>query len=209
MNDSKAPASAMGRPPPREIFFAPLQVALEPNDLERVNFAYICSKYGHARQLRDDGRRYFDHPKGAAWICIDEFHCRDPEILIDILLHDMEEDQYLLSPYRIAMNFGEERALDISALTKLPPGKESADSYLERVIARGPMVVAAKLFDRLHNNRSLGACTPEKQARQVHETKNLYLPKLIPALGRDKGTWGACAKKLEEKILTALAPYAA
>lgn len=58
------------RPPGYELFFAPLQVMFDPNTYERIRFAYIASKFGHDKQTRDDGSRYFDHPKAAAWIYI-------------------------------------------------------------------------------------------------------------------------------------------
>lgn len=60
------------RPPCYELFFAALAVVLSPGEYERIQFAYFISKYGHAKQLRDDGARYFDHPKAATWIYIDE-----------------------------------------------------------------------------------------------------------------------------------------
>lgn len=195
------------RPPPRELFFAPLEAALDPGVLERVHFAYIASKYGHARQERDDGTRYFDHPKGAAWIYIDELGGRDADIIINILLHDLSEDQYLLSPFRIALNFGEERALDTRALTKLPKHKEQPREYLARVIARGPRVIVAKLCDRLHNCRTLGSCAEEKQKRQVAETRELYLGVLIPSLREFGEEWASYAMALDKKLLEALAPF--
>jgi hypothetical protein len=43
------------RPPGYELFFAPLEVRFDPTTLERVRFAYICSKHGHAKQVRDGG----------------------------------------------------------------------------------------------------------------------------------------------------------
>jgi len=56
-----------------DLFFARLAVVFNPTILERVQFAYIASKSGHSDQVRDDGTRYFDHPKGVAWIYINEF----------------------------------------------------------------------------------------------------------------------------------------
>ena len=204
------------RPPPQEIFFSPLEVTLDPLTLERVRFAYQASKYGHAGQKREDNEtRYFDHPKGAAWIYIFELGGRDADIIIIILLHDLSEDQYLLSPYRIALNFGEKIALDIRAITKLKrklvKGKlvlrETPLEYIHRVIARGPQVIVGKLCDRLHNCRTLKNRSREKQLEQVAETDELYLGVLIPALREHDGTWSEYADKLELLILAALQPY--
>lgn len=194
----------MGRPPGYELFFAPLQIDLNPTELERVQFAYIASKYGHRGQVRDDGTRYFDHPKGAAWIYINELGGRDPQVIILLLLHDMSEDAYLLSPYRIGLNFGRDIAIYMRAVTKLPKGKESVREYLGRVIEQGPRTILAKLCDRLHNLRSLASCTPQKQAAQREETRGHHLPLLIPALKARGEPWASHAFLLEEKILAAL-----
>ncbi len=193
------------RPPPYELFFAPLQVVLTPNDFERVRFAYIASKYGHSGQVRDDGTRYFDHPKATAWIYIDEFGGRDPELIINMLAHDLQEDTYLLSPYRFAINFGVERALDLRALTKLPKGKETVEQYLKRVTARGFRTIIAKLVDRLHNLRTLHTCTPDKQVRMIEETKSYHIPMLLEALRECGEPWAVMADRMEEKFEEVLA----
>lgn len=195
------------RPPGYELFFAPLQVVLNPTDYERVQFAYFVSKYGHGKQVRDDGTRYFDHPKGAAWIYIHELGGLDPDVIIELLLHDTPEDTYLLSFYRISMNFGKETALDLRAVTKLPKGKETTEEYLARVIARGPRVILVKLCDRLHNNRSMHGCSVEKRKKQIKETREYHLKLLIPALSRYGGEWVEYAKDLSEMIVDALDQY--
>ena len=192
------------RPPNYVLFFAPLEVLLDPTAIESIQFAYFISKYGHAEETRDDGSRYFDHPKGAAWIYINEFDGRDPRVIILLLLHDTEENTYLLSPYRISWNFGSDIALDIRALTKLPKGKELIEMYVRRIIARGPYAITAKLFDVLHNMRTLGACSKEKQARQIKETEKIYMSILIPALRCFSGEWLKIANLLKKKIGEAL-----
>lgn len=195
------------RPPCYELFFAPLEIALDPTTLERVQFAYFASKYGHSMQVRDDDTRYFDHPKSAAWIYIDEFGGLDPQVIIDILIHDLGEDSYLLSPYRIMMNFGEETALDIRALTKLPKGKETTANYLERIIRRGPKVIMAKLCDRLHNLRSLHSTSESKRDKTIAETKEYHIPLLIGNLRTFGQEWEKTADLMEHKILIAINQY--
>jgi GTP pyrophosphokinase len=167
----------------------------------------MVSKYGHAKQMRENGTRYFDHPKSVAWTGIDEFKCLDPEVVIINLLHDLKEDTYLMSLYRLGHNFGEVIALDLRAITKLPKGKETTLEYLMRIIARGARVIFAKLCDRLHNLRELGDCTPEKIARQIAETREYHLPILVPALRNFGGQWAVYADLMEQKILEATAQY--
>ncbi|MEN9413345.1 MAG: hypothetical protein RLZZ342_432 [Candidatus Parcubacteria bacterium] len=196
------------RPPSYELFFAPLRVALDPRELERVEFAYQVSKHGHAGQYRDDGTRYFDHPKATAWIYIQELGGRDPRIIIDGLLHDLSEDSRLLSPYRIALNLGADIALDVAAMTKLPKGKEDTPAYLRRVIERGPPAIVAKLCDRVHNNRSLYGCAPEKRRTQVEETNTFHRPILVSALKAQTGVWSGYADALDSMMCEALSLYA-
>lgn len=199
-----SPAHVSPRPPGRELFFAPLQVVLNPADLECVQFAYVASKYGHAGQVRDGGSRYFDHPKAAAWIYIDELGGRDARLIIDLLLHDIAEDAHLLSPYRLGLNFGMDVAYDVRAMTKLPKGKETTQEYLGRVVLRGPWAITAKLCDRLHNLRTLGECAQEKQKQQVAETRQYHVPMLLPALHRCGEHWSQYAHVLEDKLHVAL-----
>lgn len=193
--------------PGYNLFLSTLSAEYDPNTLELVSFAYVASKYGHAAQKRDDGGRYFDHPKAAAWIYIHELGGRDPRVICDLLLHDIREDAYLLSVYRIKTNFGLDVALDVLAVTKLPKGKESTVDYLQRIIERGPWAVLTKLCDRLHNLRSLGGCTADKRAKQLKETKEVIMKPLIDALCAAGGDWSVYAVKLEQKMMAAMAVY--
>lgn len=192
------------RPPVYELFFAPLEVFFDPTTFERIQFAYFASKYGHHKQPRDDGSRFFDHPKGTAWVYINELQGRDPRLIIDALLHDLSEDAYLLSPYRISLNFGPDIALDVRALTKLPKGKETTKEYLGRIVSRGQWTITVKLCDRLHNLSTLDGCSLEKRERQIKETREHHLPVLVPALREYGDHWLTYADALESKIEEAL-----
>lgn len=195
------------RPPPRELFFTPLNVSLLPGEVEKIEFAYQCSKYGHAKQTRSHGGRYFDHPKSAAWIYIHELGGRDVRIIIDLLLHDLKEDQFLLSTYRTSLNFGTEIALDVMAVTKLAEGKETVEEYLLRVILGGPWSILCKLIDRLHNIRELRACSKEKIKKQVFQTENFHLPLLVPALASHGVEWKEVANKVSAMITLELESF--
>jgi GTP pyrophosphokinase len=195
------------KPPCFELFHAPLAVVFDPNTLELVETAYIFSKFGHADQLRDDGTRYFDHPKTACWIYVHEFGGRDSRIIVLLHLHDIQEDQRMLSTYRIALNFGADSALDVRALTKIKKGKETIQEYLQRIIDQGAWAITGKLFDRLHNLRTLGGCTRQKRAKQIAETKKVLMPILIPALRACGEEWIEWADALEMKMNEAIASY--
>lgn len=158
--------------------------------------------------MRDGGGRFFDHPKSAAWIYIHELGGRDPRAIIILLLHDIQEDTYLLSPYRISLNFSEDIASDVGALTKLPKGKETHLEYISRVIARGPRTILSKLCDRLHNLRTLDTCSVEKQKKQIAETEEYFIGILIPALREFGQEWARYADQMEAKIEEAIAMHA-
>ena len=188
------------RPPGRETFFRCLPTEYDPNTRESIGCAYKFAKAGHAKETRADGSRYFDHTKSVAWIYLQELKGRNPRIIIDGLLHDIVENTFLLSPYRISLNFGNEIAKDIQALTKLPEGMETVEEYLRRIIECGSHAIVVKLCDRLHNLRTLAARSPEDQLKQIEETKKYHLPMLIPALRECGEEWICCADKLEGKI---------
>lgn len=192
------------RPPGYDLFFAPLAVELNPNDYEMVHTAYIFSKFGHAKEVRKGGSRYFDHPKASAWVYIDELGGCDPRVIIDNLLHDISEDTYLLSPFRISLNFGKDIALDVRALTKLLKGEETIEEYLQRIISRGPWTIITKLCDRLHNLRTLNVFAQEEQEQKIAETQQYHLKLLIPALRACGGEWETYVDTLKEKIDNAI-----
>ncbi|MDD4601924.1 MAG: HD domain-containing protein [Negativicutes bacterium] len=193
--------------PVKELFFAPLDIMLNPSDCEQIRTAYTFSKYGHKNQFREGGERYFNHPKAAAWIYINELGGLDVRTIINHLLHDVQEDSYLLSSYRIGVNFGKEVALDVRALTKLKKEKEPVEVYLRRVIARGPRTIITKLGDRLHNIRTLGVCSAEKREKQIEETEKYHLRMLIPALDEYGEEWVKFGEMLKNKIADAIEAY--
>ena len=87
----------------------------------------------------------------------------------------------------------------------MPKNKESVEVYLTRIITRGSRVIVGKLCDRLHNIRTLFSSSPEKQRRQVKETREYYLPMLVPALRKYGDEWAELADILEAKLEAALA----
>lgn len=157
-----------------------ISALLTPEKFERVMAAYVFSKYGHRGQFRDDGTtRYFDHTRAVALILIDELKVYDDKCLVMALLHDIREDAFLLSPYRINLNFGKKVMVGINLLTK---SKGGGVPYLERMVELGSWrVLLVKACDRIHNLRTLDACTVEKQKKQVQETREYY-PALLDRL---------------------------
>lgn len=184
----------------RQEFMALLTPIMSPRELEIIETAYVLAKYGHRGQERDDGVRYFEHPKSVAHILIKELKVNDWQIIVMALLHDVLEDSHILSPYRIELNFGKEVVVGLKLLTKQPK-----EGYLRRLKTYGDAkVIMVKLADRLHNVRTLGKCTKEKQERQREETENHYIPLanfLIEKLPKKDKWRGEYLKKEIQKMI--------
>ncbi len=185
----------------KEKFLAKLASCLTNRELEKVLAAYMFSKYGHSRQTRDCGQRYFEHPRAVANIIIDELKLNNNwRIVVTALLHDILEDSWILNEKRIAVNFGKRAARWIALLTKTP----GIDYHAQLSECDMWEVLLIKLCDRLHNIRSLSACGKEKRVRCLEETRIHYLPlaqKLLSLLP-EKDMWrGEYLKSEIEKLL--------
>ncbi len=156
----------------RQAFLDRLQPLNKPVHMEVIEAAYILSKYAHRGQLRQNGVRYFEHPKAVAWILIDELGLSSWRIIVLALLHDVPEDSFLLSWYRIELNFGTKVMMGLKLLTNKP----DKEGYVGRLHGSASwQVLMVKLADRLHNLRTLDDCALEKQRRKVEETRDQYL----------------------------------
>lgn len=192
-----------------ELFFATIRIIFDPTTSKFIEAAWFLSEYGHANQVRDSGRPYSDHPKRAAWIYLHELGGRDARVVIDLLLHDIKEDQHILSWFIVTKVFGRDVALDLLAVTKLKTIKETVEEHGARMLERGARSITAKLCDRLDNLRDLTCITDEKRERHIRETKKYYIPVLIPELKKYGGIWVKHAEQLEELISRAIEEYLA
>lgn len=180
----------------RAEFMSALKLHMLEIDIEQVQAAYDFSKYGHRPQVRDNGGRYFDHPRSVAIIVFQELKIYYWELIVTALLHDIVEDSFVLSEKRIALNFGRDVALWVKYLTK----EEGVDYHSRLRECQIWQVLALKLCDRLHNLREIDNCIPEKQLRKLAETREAYIPlaeKLIGMLPEDMKHTG---EYLKEKI---------
>ena len=174
----------------RQSFFF-IQVAkrhFPPSIVEDIAFAYDLSKYGHAKQTRDNGQRYFEHPRAVTLILMTELSIYDSELVIAELLHDMPEDSFLLNHSRINKIFGNSIGQIIWLMTKLKTHKgKNVKKYFKRLEDSGNWrAMLCKCLDRLHNMRTLGDRQRDKQLSQVKETRDMVFPlidtleKIIP-----------------------------
>lgn len=140
-------------------------------------FAQLC----HQGQVRASGEAYFIHPCEVALLT-----CRlklDQPSIMAALLHDVVEDCDV-TVETIKQKFGKETAEIVDGVTNLGKlefdSKElhAAESFRKMFIAmaRDIRVILVKLCDRLHNMRTLGFVSQEKQIRKALETKEIYAP---------------------------------
>jgi GTP diphosphokinase / guanosine-3',5'-bis(diphosphate) 3'-diphosphatase len=150
-------------------------------DTTLVQKAYVYSAKVHAGQVRLSGLPYLSHPLEVAFILTDMK--MDVTTVVAGLLHDTIEDTDAeLS--EIERLFGKEIANIVDGVTKLSKmqfnsrEEHQAENIRKMILAMTTdiRVIMVKLADRLHNMRTLGFHTPEKQVSIARETLNIYAP---------------------------------
>ncbi|NTW14697.1 MAG: HD domain-containing protein [Candidatus Moranbacteria bacterium] len=184
-----------------EAFSARLLSAMErgelnEEDVERIEFAYDIAKAAHRNQARESGERYFEHLRAAALILMDEAKIFDRDMIIAALLHDAGEDTGIFgnitksyekwrqrSRLRLGWAFNERTADMVIAVTKpsidgilFHDKAEAGEFYHRGLDAASPETILIKMADRLHNLRTLSDTPPEKQRKQIKETREIYWP---------------------------------
>ena len=150
-------------------------------DLERIAKAYEFGDKAHTGQLRKDGTPFFNHPTSVSLI-LAELEM-DEETIIAALLHDTVEDTSVTLE-DVQKQFGKEVALLVDGVTKLAiinyetKQEQQVENLRKMFLAMSSdiRVILIKLADRLHNIRTLGAMTPEKQREKAEETIEIFAP---------------------------------
>src|ERR1700681_924290 len=121
------------------------------SDIELLRRAFDFAAEQHRMQLRKSGDPYLSHPLEVAHI-----------------LADMKLDIATLV----------EGVTKINRLDLLAPEARQAENVRKMLLAmvNDVRVVVVKLADRLHNMRTLGFLSPEKQQRIARETLDIYSP---------------------------------
>ncbi len=165
---------------------------------EAIDTAYQIAKSAHRTQKREGGDRYFEHPRAIALIFLDELKTNDHELIVGAFLHDVAEDTAVfgnsqkIRPYsewrrqvreRLIASFGENVSEMVIAVTKpevdgieIMNNNQAHDVYIEQLFQSSPKAILLKMADRLHNLRTLGDCSNEKQQRKITETQSEYFP---------------------------------
>jgi GTP pyrophosphokinase len=176
-------------------------------DLAKVRAAFEYARDQHSGQARKSGEPYIIHPIAVAQILVD-MHM-DLVCVETALLHDVVEDTGITID-EIRKRFGPEVAVCVDGVTKL--GKiqlysreeQQAESVRKMLLAMvGDIrVILVKLSDRLHNLRTIGSLSREKQTRIGQETLDIYSP-IAHRLGM-----GKVRAELEDLAFAAIDPEA-
>ncbi|PIW75417.1 MAG: hypothetical protein CO002_02105 [Candidatus Portnoybacteria bacterium CG_4_8_14_3_um_filter_44_10] len=151
-------------------------------DVEKIMLAYRLAKYGHRNQTRDSGERYFEHVKGTALILIKEANVSDRDTIIIALIHDIDEESFMLTNDDIQHIFGREVSNAIALLTKVSAAERKTgatrkeEEYIEQVRNADRKTKIVKLADRLHNLRDMKSWDQKRKRKFVDETEKYILP---------------------------------
>jgi len=150
-------------------------------DTSLIEKAYVYSAKVHKGQVRLSGEPYLSHPLEVAGILA---NMKMDEVTIAAgLLHDTVEDT-LATLEDIEYLFGKDVATIVDGVTKiskihfLSKEEQQAENIRKMILAMASdiRVLLVKLADRLHNMRTLGFQTPEKQEAIARETLDIYAP---------------------------------
>ncbi|MCS7001944.1 MAG: bifunctional (p)ppGpp synthetase/guanosine-3',5'-bis(diphosphate) 3'-pyrophosphohydrolase, partial [Dehalococcoidia bacterium] len=178
--------------------------------------AHAFAAAAHNGQNRKSGEPYIVHPEQVALILADLR--LDHHAIAAALLHDVVEDCGVAKE-QIAAEFGPEVAQLVDGVTKLSKVTTLATTDLRAAprnaddatqsenlrkmliaMAEDVRVVLIKLADRLHNMRTLGALSPERQRAIAQETMEIFAP-LASRLGIYQLKW-----ELEDLAFSYLEP---
>lgn len=167
------------------------------------DFAYQL----HGSQVRASGEPYIIHPVAVADLLRDIG--ASAAVIAAGFLHDVVEDTDV-TPELLEEHFGAEVRQLVEGVTKLggihfTNRTEAQAENLRRMflaMASDIRVVLVKLADRLHNMRTLGALSADKQLRIATETRDIYAP-LANRLGIGRFKW-----ELEDLAFKVLEPEA-
>lgn len=150
-------------------------------DIDLIQKAYIFSAKVHEGQVRLSGEVYLSHPLEVAWVLTQMK--LDQVTIAAGLLHDTIEDT-LATTKIIEEKFGSEILHIVNGVTKISAihfqnqEERQAENIRKMILAMSDdiRVILVKLADRLHNMRTLGFQTPEKQKSIAQETLDIYAP---------------------------------
>jgi len=160
-----------------------LKQRIKKGDKRLLRRAFEISADAHKDMRRKSGEPYILHPVAVARIVVEEIGLGVTSAIC-ALLHDVVEDTEVTLE-EIGHEFGEKFAKIIDGLTKISNVVDlKAETTIQAenfrkillTLADDPRVILIKLADRLHNMRTLGSMSREKQLKVSSETTYIYAP---------------------------------
>ncbi len=154
---------------------------LHADDAERLVNAYRFAAAAHAEHRRDEGSPFIEHPVAVAIVLSEELGCRDVDLLVAALNHDVLEDCDWLCRDDVVGAIGERSTGLVADVTKepVPDADKSArdQRYLEHLWEISSDAKLLKLADRIHNLRSVpNADDPAKARRYLDVSRREFYP---------------------------------
>jgi GTP diphosphokinase / guanosine-3',5'-bis(diphosphate) 3'-diphosphatase len=182
-----------------------VQAAWPGADIELIHKAYVFTAKVHHDQLRESGEPYLIHPLNVAYILAD--WNMDEETVVTGFLHDTMEDTVATFD-EIRDLFGDAVAQMVDGVTKISRvvisdiADQKAESLRKMILAMGKdiRVILVKLADRIHNMRTIGHLSPDRQVAIARETQEIYAP-IASRLGMSR-----VKMELEDKCFEVLHP---
>ncbi|WP_367364457.1 HD domain-containing protein [Candidatus Tisiphia endosymbiont of Nedyus quadrimaculatus] len=173
-------------------------------DIDEVKKGIYYAKKYHGNQMRQSGEPYYSHPIEVAYMVAQYTALKIPryfrtDMIVTALLHDTIEDTKLTEPM-IAYIFGSHVASQVQDLTRIKIDRKISEGETVNLLFSQYKkdVLHIKLFDRLHNLRTISAKSPEKIKKIIEETLAYFIPLAI-YLELNK-----IIEELERSCLTAL-----
>ena len=168
-----------------------------PVDILEIKKACHIAREYHGDQKRKSGDPYYSHPLEVAYLFAKYVAVNAPqyyttELIIVAILHDTLEDTKLTKDM-ISIIFVQEISDKVEDLTRIKFDKKitAAESVDLLFLEHKNDVLYIKLFDRLHNIRTIGSMDPEKQ-RSIAEETIFHLVPAAMVLG---------AKHIQEELV--------
>jgi guanosine-3',5'-bis(diphosphate) 3'-pyrophosphohydrolase len=152
-----------------------------PEDASRIVTAFQFAAAAHAGQHRDEGTPFIDHPVGVLLILWHELGCRDIDVLLAALTHDVLEDCDTIDATVLEGVIGPRASSMVRDVTKrsVPDVDKPARDleYLESLPRLQLESRLLKLSDRIHNLRSvLLADDRAKAFRYLQVSRDEFYP---------------------------------
>lgn len=148
-------------------------------DFELINKAIYWAKKYHGEQKRKSGEPYYTHPLEVAYMISD--YKLKTDVIVASILHDIIEDTPVTAGM-IIDNFSWRIAEIVDRLTRDRPdgSKLNIEQILNNIYQLKDIeALVVKLFDRLHNIKTLGYQSEAKREHTIFETITQFI---VPAV---------------------------